>query len=837
MSLENRPSPSSNGRKDSPPPPRRSLFEVGWHTQASCRDQTEEKKETDPTYKFNPDALFVDGAAQNIAKLICRGCPVRTECLADALDNNIEYGVWGGMTERERRALLKRRPDVEGWFSLLKEAESAYELQALNGEENPQIDKPLISAAPVTFTPHVPYVPLVGDEPQDNSLWKIPAYNNTDPYANVGRKKETGRYTRTSSSTSEQSAGITGGEQLMKQKKREDRKEIEEAYADPALDQVTDDWVRVQELHEGELTEEVWQQEYFLTGIVSVTARELKAEFGTWEEVQAALNNLTLDLEEVALEEGGVAEKKEEGVTVTEPVAAAILEPEDEIPSVLRADRVSMVDGEDLEESVAAQEKIGDDNDFFLFLETTEPESVATPKESVLDETSVTHFWFQESTDAVDAKQIITNVAGGVFRMEAADWTAVQQSEKVKKIISATTETIVAAADGLKLSPNSPKFAYLCASLYAHSADYSEDLSPYESKIKEEYNHYRKDNKLTGLNKLLQILPYLDRTEPLFTHIINTLSGEDADLIGTRMLVSNYFKANTDLKNIYTNRLAQHEDTTVNKQSENVVAQFLLPNLDHGSDTVPSAPVPPRSEARLRAASKNRAGDNEKPDTQAVQLFESEPEEELIPVAYDVMYTETDGTQAWFQQENVDRYKVTRMIHGAVQDVLEGGRAVIGSEDLLKGLAYREPDTKKLVRGMRAVDLALTDKVIGLAKTMKWDMKHPSLIYLCLSWYAHSAQYGTKFDNATAKKIQNIHSAYRVNNHLDNKSMSMSLQLLPYLDTQEGLYWEILSELSGGPVTSGLVFNKYLHDHQGFKGLYLSTLAESEDTSAATSKK
>ena len=34
------------------------------------------------------------------------GCAVRTECLADALDNRIEFGVWGGMTERERRALL-----------------------------------------------------------------------------------------------------------------------------------------------------------------------------------------------------------------------------------------------------------------------------------------------------------------------------------------------------------------------------------------------------------------------------------------------------------------------------------------------------------------------------------------------------------------------------------------------------------------------------------------------------------------------------------------------------------------------------------------------------------
>lgn len=82
--------------------------------QANCREA-------------DPDALFVQGAAQNRAKLICRGCPVRTECLAEALDNRVEYGVWGGMTERERRALLRRRPDVTSWWELLENARRRYE--------------------------------------------------------------------------------------------------------------------------------------------------------------------------------------------------------------------------------------------------------------------------------------------------------------------------------------------------------------------------------------------------------------------------------------------------------------------------------------------------------------------------------------------------------------------------------------------------------------------------------------------------------------------------------------------------------------------------------------
>jgi len=83
------------------------MWITAWTTRAAC-------KGTDP------DELFAEGAAQNRAKLICRGCPVRTECLADALDNGIEFGVWGGMTEKERRALLRRRPDVTSWRELLE---------------------------------------------------------------------------------------------------------------------------------------------------------------------------------------------------------------------------------------------------------------------------------------------------------------------------------------------------------------------------------------------------------------------------------------------------------------------------------------------------------------------------------------------------------------------------------------------------------------------------------------------------------------------------------------------------------------------------------------------
>lgn len=83
-----------------------------WRVSASCRDE-------------DPDGLFVRGAEQRRAKVVCLGCPVRTECLAEALDNRMEFGVWGGMTERERRALLRRRPDVTSWRELLDAARRA----------------------------------------------------------------------------------------------------------------------------------------------------------------------------------------------------------------------------------------------------------------------------------------------------------------------------------------------------------------------------------------------------------------------------------------------------------------------------------------------------------------------------------------------------------------------------------------------------------------------------------------------------------------------------------------------------------------------------------------
>lgn len=49
------------------------------------------------------------GESTQPAKRVCMGCEVRTECLSYALANREAFGVWGGLSERERRRLLPTR--------------------------------------------------------------------------------------------------------------------------------------------------------------------------------------------------------------------------------------------------------------------------------------------------------------------------------------------------------------------------------------------------------------------------------------------------------------------------------------------------------------------------------------------------------------------------------------------------------------------------------------------------------------------------------------------------------------------------------------------------------
>ena len=72
-----------------------------WRDNAACRD-------ADPELFF-PDGDLRSALAQvKTAKLICRGCPVTATCLNWALARGQEAGIWGGLTEDERRRLPRR---------------------------------------------------------------------------------------------------------------------------------------------------------------------------------------------------------------------------------------------------------------------------------------------------------------------------------------------------------------------------------------------------------------------------------------------------------------------------------------------------------------------------------------------------------------------------------------------------------------------------------------------------------------------------------------------------------------------------------------------------------
>ncbi|MCY3785142.1 MAG: WhiB family transcriptional regulator [bacterium] len=58
----------------------------------------------------DPDLFFPErGASTKEAKRVCGACVVRQECLEYALENGEKFGIWGGMSERERRRVRRER--------------------------------------------------------------------------------------------------------------------------------------------------------------------------------------------------------------------------------------------------------------------------------------------------------------------------------------------------------------------------------------------------------------------------------------------------------------------------------------------------------------------------------------------------------------------------------------------------------------------------------------------------------------------------------------------------------------------------------------------------------
>ena len=71
--------------------------DLSWQDGANCKGA-------------NADLFFPErGASTRTAKGICRECAVRTDCLEFAITTGEKFGIWGGMSERERRRVRKER--------------------------------------------------------------------------------------------------------------------------------------------------------------------------------------------------------------------------------------------------------------------------------------------------------------------------------------------------------------------------------------------------------------------------------------------------------------------------------------------------------------------------------------------------------------------------------------------------------------------------------------------------------------------------------------------------------------------------------------------------------
>jgi len=72
-------------------------FDLSWQDEANCRGA-------------NADLFFPErGASTRSAKAICRECEVRAACLEFAIVTGEKFGIWGGMSERERRRVRRDR--------------------------------------------------------------------------------------------------------------------------------------------------------------------------------------------------------------------------------------------------------------------------------------------------------------------------------------------------------------------------------------------------------------------------------------------------------------------------------------------------------------------------------------------------------------------------------------------------------------------------------------------------------------------------------------------------------------------------------------------------------
>ncbi len=89
-----------------PEPPKLSLIVTDFDTMFDTIE--EQWQERALCAQTDPEAFFPEkGGSTREAKRICMGCEVRDECLEYALAHDERFGIWGGLSERERRRLKR----------------------------------------------------------------------------------------------------------------------------------------------------------------------------------------------------------------------------------------------------------------------------------------------------------------------------------------------------------------------------------------------------------------------------------------------------------------------------------------------------------------------------------------------------------------------------------------------------------------------------------------------------------------------------------------------------------------------------------------------------------
>lgn len=127
------------------------IDEESWRAYANC-------------LRVDPDLFYPErGASTKEAKMVCKFCVVREECLEYALEKNDKFGIWGGASERERRRMRRQRAIARAAASASVVAEVKEEAGDTNDE---------ILDAEVVDIPSRPMTEQ--DEPNETSIILVP---------------------------------------------------------------------------------------------------------------------------------------------------------------------------------------------------------------------------------------------------------------------------------------------------------------------------------------------------------------------------------------------------------------------------------------------------------------------------------------------------------------------------------------------------------------------------------------------------------------------------------------------------------------------------------------